>query len=241
MGTGSFGGGGSGGSGYGSDGGIGIYSFEKGKFVSKIAKSDTVKEELQKKLRKFPKDYVKSRFGSRLVQSSYEEIFKLSRYVYEEDPCKALASEYRIDEGEGFFIRWVEKIMDNYQQHEPNTNIRDLVRICLEDFLVNALGDDIDFYLRGTCTQVLAKLNQAVFKSTSGYFLGYMIRRILEREYEQQQPSVQIQIQKQSQILADKIIRSFEQQFLTERQVTHRDFFRIIQKNIDWFVEELRK
>lgn len=241
MGTGSFGGGGSGGSGVGSDGGIGAYRFKNGQFISATVSSDTAKKEIQRKLRGLPTEYIKNQFGSPLVRSSYEEIFKLSRCINDENPCEVLSREYMIDEGERFLFRWVDKIMASYQQHEPNSNVRDLVRICLEDFLVRALDNDIDLYLNGTCVQVLAKLNRSVFRSTSGHFLGNMVWRVLEREYEKQQPQVQVQIQQQSQILANQVIHSFEERFLKKKQVTHRDFFRIVQENIGWFVEELKK
>jgi hypothetical protein len=152
-----------------------------------------------------------------------------------------LSREYMIDEGARFLKRWVDEIMAKYQQLEPNSNVRDLVRIYLEDFLIRAVDNDIDLYLEGTCVQVLAKLERSVFSSTSGYFLGNMVWRVLEGEYEKQQTQVEVQIRQQSQILADQLIHSFEERFLEKNKVTYRDFFRIVQENIGWFVEELRK
>jgi hypothetical protein len=239
MGTGSFGGSGGGGSGRSSIRGIWYYHFENGKPSGRTESGTDAKEEIKNTLRKFSKDYVNSRFGSPLVKSSYEEIFSFSKYLEEENPCEAIATEYGVEDGKGFLPRWIAKIIEDHQEDEPNTNIRDLTRMCLEDFFLNALNNDIKLYLEGNCAEVLAKLNTTVLESTSGYFLGQLIRRILECEYEQQQPEAQTFIQKQSQILADQIIKSFEREFIKKGEFTYRDFFKVVQKKVGWFMKEL--
>lgn len=92
----------------------------------------------------------------------------------------------------------------------------------------------------------MAKLNQKFFKSTSAHFLGILIWRLLERQGESMTDEVQMQLQDVTQERADRIIRSFEKKFLHSKfrdreQVTYRDLFLIVQENMPWFVEELRR
>ncbi len=242
MGTGSFGGGGGGSSGIGgSSSGIGGYYFKDGKPIFVSIDSATAKKEIRLLLCKIPKDYLEKLFTSPLVRSFYEELFSFSQCTYLKEPCKALATEFKIKEGLNFLIRWVGSIMDKYQKLELNAKFRDIAQICIADILMKALGDDLELYFSGTCAQVLAKIDRRIFKSTSGYFLGNMIWRMLERESERQQLNVRIQIQKESQILADRIIHSFEERFIKSREAHYRDFFCVIKQNFRWFIQELRK
>lgn len=242
-GGGGFGGGGSGGSG-GYGGGSGGYCFKDGNYVPAVAKPATVKREVQKTLRRLSKyshGYLDGQFGSPLVRSIYEEVFSFRRSTYSEDPCGALAEEYGIQDGPGFLLRWVDALMEKYQDLESDIKVQGTARTCLEDFLVKALGDNLDLYLTGTCSETLARLDPKIFRSTSGYFLGNLVWRVLERECERQQPEVEVQIRRESQVLADRVIASFEERFLRKGSTGYRDLFRVIQENPDWFRKELRK
>lgn len=244
MGTGSFGGIGSGGSGRSSrisgEWGLG-YLFKNRKLIPADSSSSAARKEIRRILKKIPKNYIEKQFSSPLVLSMYDELFNFSKCMSSKDPCTVLAATYEISDGPGFLLRLVGILIHKYQQSEIDAKVRDLASLCLEDFLIKTLGDDLDLYLKGTCTQVIKKIDQKVFKSISGYFLGNMTRRVLQREYEIKQPDVEFQIQKESQILADKIINSFKKRFIEKGGVSYRDFFHFIKKNFNWFLGELRE
>jgi hypothetical protein len=84
-----------------------------------------------------------------------------------------------------------------------------------------------------------------VFDRTSNNFLGIMIKRMLERQGESMPPDVEIQLQDVAQDAADRIVRSFENKFLHKKfrgePITYQKLFLIIQENMPWFIEELRR
>lgn len=158
-----------------------------------------------------------------------------------ENPCDMLAKQHNISASSGFLFRLVTALMDKHKGLISSIKAQEMARECIEDFLIRALDNNLELYLYGTCEQVLEKLNRQLFNDTSRYFLGNMIWRVLEREFERHPPEVQTQIQKESQNLADQVIRSFERKFIGRENIHYRDLFRIIHKDIDWFREELRK
>jgi hypothetical protein len=261
MGTGSIGGGGAGGgSGAGSIG-LGEYRFDGATLVSPVMSQDDIRKKVRSKLRSLSKDYVKKQFGSPLVRAVYEELFVFSRCAFSTTSkekvqsqqldlansdemvsasCAALCAEYKIDSGRGFLTNWKEMIRTKYEQSEFDQTVWGNVNLCLEDFLLKAVGDDLNLYHYGTCAQVIRGLRQNIFKSTSGYFLGQLIWRVLDRQYPRQDPGIALQLRRASQEVADRVIESFEMRF-KGKGVGYRDLFGIIQSHPDWFREELRK
>ena len=113
--------------------------------------------------------------------------------------------------------------------------------MCLEDFLLKALGNDIDSYLSADGATIVEKLDESIFKSASGYFLGALVWRVLERDAETLPHDNEALLRDVSQKLADRIVYEFEQKFKNVEQVTHRQIFRVFQENPDWLIGELRR
>jgi hypothetical protein len=132
-------------------------------------------------------------------------------------------------------------VIARFQKEEPNKKAREIARFCLEDFLMFALENDYKMFLSGSSKDVIGKLRRKVFDSTSGYFLGFMIRRIVERQREKLTESREKHLREAAQKKADRIVKSFENKFRVKDQITHRDLFRVICENPDWFTEQLRK
>lgn len=249
MGTGSGGGGGSGSGGGGVGGGSatsGGYRFEKDKdgrkrIVGITVEEKTVQASIHRKLRKIPTTYLKKQFGSPLARHIFKELCTFSEWIDMESPCTNLADEYRIEDGPGFLVQWVGALMTMFQHEELNSKMRATARMAAEDFLIRALNDDLDLYVLGACADVLPKLDRRIFARTSRYFLGNMIWRVIEREYERQPRNVQQQMQEECLELAKEIVEVFEERFVKEGKATDCDLFDVIEQQMDWFVQALRE
>ena len=242
MGTGSFGGGGGGGGGGLGSGGLGpSFQSSDGKPVSVAPNLDVVSAEVTSVFKKLNKDYIAKQFGSDLIRSIFEELFVFGEAVKSANPCAALKAKYGVSQGEGFLQNWVSLVMKKYSAAEPNVKVRDVARMTIDGFLTKAIGDDEDLYLDGTCQEVVAKIDRNIFHSTSGHFLGLMIWRVVEREYERQQPRVQVRFEEAAQKLANGVIEAFKGRFVDPKNAEYKDFFRVVQENPDWFVQELKK
>lgn len=260
MGSGSYGGGG-GGSGGGSGGGIGAggtgrnggragavvgmrgYSFRDGRTTAIETSGARAQEAVRNAFAKLSRDsqkYLLAQFCSPMLRQVFEQVFLLPAPVFRDRRWDLVARQFTIGSGRGCLREWVEHVIAEAAGSEPNPRVRETIRMCLEDFLVTALGNDIDAYLSGDGSSVVRKLDERVFKSTSGHFLGALLWRVLERELERLPETSETQLRQASQKLADKVVGEFERRFKTG-QVTHRQLFRVLQDNRDWLLEELRR
>jgi hypothetical protein len=241
MGSGSFGGGGgSGGGGGGAR--LGGYRFKFGKLISRVPqRSETEKTLRNLRRRKLPRDYVLKMFGSPMVRALYEELFEFSVHIFQNRSWSGIASRYGVPAGRGCLLAWINKVVRQAGESEPNSKISDTARLALEDFLVAALGNNLDLYTSGSDKDVLNALDKKKFDSTSAYFLGFLIRRTLERELETAVAVAEQQVRPIAQNVANEIVRNFENKFHAKGQTTHRDLFRIIQEQPGWFLKQFRQ
>jgi len=248
MGSGSFGGGGGGGGGGSSGGGGGGggmrgYSFHGGRgetAASSETKARRTVRDTFAKLSRDSKNYLAGQFCSPMVRRVFEQLFLLPSPVFRDQRWELVARQMGTGSGPGCLHEWVEKVVAEAAGEEPNPKVRETARMCLEDFLITSLDDDIDVYLSGDGQAVVKKLKEDVFKSTSGYFLGALVWRVLEREVETLPQDSEIQLRRASQVVADHLVREFESKFKTG-QITHRQIFRVFQENPEWLIGELRK
>jgi hypothetical protein len=192
-------------------------------------------------LKRIPREYLEMQFCNQLVRSAYEQLFRLSVEIFQNKSWAGVAKYYGVAEGAECLRRWSSAVIAKYQAEEQNRKAQEVARVCLDDFLMLALDNDYDLFLSGSCNEVLRALNRKIFDSTSGYFLGLMIWRIVEREREGHPERIETYLRKSSQRRADKIIRSFEYKFKDRNQTTYRHLFRVICENFDWFLGELRR
>jgi uncharacterized protein YneF (UPF0154 family) len=241
MGSGSYGGGGSGGSGAGVRSAIGSgYRSKGGKLESSVKSSSATEKAVREICQGLSKEYCSKMFGSQMIRAVYEHLFTLSVEIFQNKSWSGILKRYNVASGTGCLLEWVNAVLEATGNQESNTKIRETVRVTLEDFLMKALDNDVDRYVSGDANSIIGALDQKTFKSTSGYFLGFLIRRVLERELETLPEVTETQITEAAQVLGDKVINSFENKFLGKNQVTYRDFFRIVQENPGWFLEQLR-
>ena len=188
-----------------------------------------------------PRDYLEKQFCNPLIRSVYEQLFRLSVEIFQNKSWHGVSRHYGVPDGPGCLVRWSRAVLDNFRQTEPNRKAQEIAQMCLEDFLILALDDDPDPFVDGSSEKILSKLNQRIFNSTSGYFLGLLIWHVLRREKERVPEATETRLRQASQARADRIIASFESKFRHKDQTTYRDLFRIICENLDWFMTELRK
>ena len=209
MGSGSSGMGGSGGGGAGVGGlGGGGYRFEGGKFKGAAKPRDEVLEKVRKVLQRIDRSYLESHLTSPLLRSAYEQLFRLRIEIVQSRSWDGLANE--VGSGPGCLAAWVEQLMDAAEEHDPQ--VRDLVRMCVEDFLITALGDDPMTYLQGDGRAIVQAADPNVFERTSNHFLGKLIWRLLERESQALTDEEIVGLRVVAQDLADRTIAAFERQ-----------------------------
>jgi hypothetical protein len=245
MGTGSGGGGGSGSGGV-PGGPIGgphyEFEFDEDGFPSlKLEEDEVARVDITEALRKIPRPYLQRQFGNPVIRRFYKDLCTFPEWLDVDDPCQALSEEYGIDDGEGFLVRWVSALMDAYAAEETNVKMRETARMSAEDFLIRALGDNLDLYVKGTCAEVLPELDRRIFDKASESFLGYMILRVLEREYERQPLQLQEQMKQDCDRLADQIVDDFETRYLEQVGLSRCDLFDTVAGKMDWFVKKLRE
>jgi hypothetical protein len=233
MGTGTFGGGGGGGGG----GGPALRGPEILKAPPPI---DELRGLIQQILGGLNRDYLTAQFCSPLIRAVYEEIFRLSVEAFQNHTWKGLARDYGVSDGPGCLAEWVQEVLRRHNAEEPNEKVREVASVCLEDFVMKALGDNPDLYLSASAEEVLATLDRKVFESTSGHFLGTLIWRVVEREGERLPPAFETRVSEGATQIADRIVKSFEENFYAKDQVTHRDLLRIVSENFSWFLKGLR-
>jgi len=214
--------------------------------LTKPCPKATVEKEVNRIIKNLRTDYLRKQFGSAMTRGMYERLFNLSVDVFQNKSWSGIKDTYGISGGPGCLRAWAAAVNERYRREEPDQKVQETVRITFEDFLLRALNTDENLYFNGSSPEIMSRLNQNVFKSTSAYFLGIMIWRILERQGESMADEVQIQLKDVAQDKADSIVLSFEKKFLHRKfrdkeQVTHQDLFLIIQENLPWFVDELRR
>jgi hypothetical protein len=187
-----------------------------------------------------PREYLEKQFCNPILRSVYEQLFRLSVEIFQNKSWDGVSKYYGVPDGPGCLMRWSNAVIDRCRKDEPNRKAQEIARICLDDFLILALDKDYDLFISGSSKQILSKLNQKVFGSTSGYFLGLLIWRIMERERERLPASTEIRLREASQVRADRIINKFTRDFKDKEQTTYRDLFRVICENLSWFITEMR-
>jgi hypothetical protein len=184
-------------------------------------------------------EYLRKQFTSPLLASVYEHLMDLAVGRNDEDPLERLRGNLQVDPGPGFLLRLADTITSRNAELEPDRRVRETVRVCLEDFLIQAIGNDPDVYTSATHYEVLQRLDRSVLDRTLGYFLGSLISRVVERETERLPIEASIRLQAEAQRRADQAIASFERRFVARQQARHRDFFAMVRKEPAWFLKEI--
>jgi hypothetical protein len=201
--------------------------------------------EIHRILSRLPKEYLNRQFGSSMTRGIYEQLFSLNIHVFQNRSWAGIADTYGVVGGNGCLRNWASRVANRYEAAEVDQKVRETAQETLQEFLLLALKGDDATYFDGPSDRIISKLNRKTFSSTSGYFLGILIWRILERQGEPLSEDVQVQLQELAQAKADQIIQKFEGKFLHkphgEKLITYQDLFLIIQENMPWFIEELRR
>jgi GGDEF domain-containing protein len=249
MGSGSYGGGGGGaasrgGGGGGFFGGARGYHFDGGIAVAGVTSQNKIEKgarECLTRLSRNSKDYLVSQFCSPMIRGIFEHLLLLPAPIFQSRTWDNFAKRYGVGNGPGCLVEWADRVATKVEGEEPNAKVRETARVSLDDFLVTALDNDFDIYLQGNGEAIVSQLNPEIFKSASGYFIGKLVWRVLEREGERLPESEEVQLQEVAQRIADRLVEQFEHKFYARDQVTHRDIFRVFGENQEWLVQELRK
>ena len=243
MGTGSAGGGSGGGWSGGGPGtsGFGNYQFD-GDTVTKNTPSQAgIRDEITALLSsRSISAYLRRQFTSPLVASVYGYLIDVAEHRTDADPLECLPPGFQVDPGPGFLVRLADALAGAGAESEPDGSVRGTVRMCLEDFLIHAIGDNPELYTSATRREALEHLDRSVLGRTLGYFLTGLIIRLLERESPESLPAeVEIRLHAEAQRRADQAIGRFEKEFVAMQRGRHRDFFAIVASQPSWFLKEI--
>jgi hypothetical protein len=119
-----------------------------------------VEKEAKRILSKLFGDYLATQFCSPMVRALYEQLFELSIQVFQNRSWEGIARRYGVNGDTGCLVQWVSAIIAQFQELEPNQNIRDTARVCLEDFLMFAMGNDVDLYVSGSSEDILTHVTR---------------------------------------------------------------------------------
>ncbi|GAA3077405.1 hypothetical protein GCM10017600_07790 [Streptosporangium carneum] len=241
MGTGSLGGGGSGGSGGGGGSGragLVSYRFCGGSMSNaKISQNDIRKEISDLLSRRASAAFLKKQFTSPIVANIYKHLMNLALARTTADPLDRLTEGLQVDSTPGFLVRLANEIVSADASSEPDRRVRETARVCLEDFLILATGNDLDLYTSGTRQEAAQRLKSSVLENTLGNFLASLIVRVVEREeIERLSAEAVLQLQEDAQRRANMAIDSFKSKFPAYK---YRDFFKYVQQEPAWLLREI--
>ena len=242
MGTGSFS---SSPSGNGGARGRGLFKFlTADTSINKQDKINRLRKETQVGFEKVPDKEFFSRFANPSINAAYKSIFQLKFEALERDQWDSIEKIFKVAPGPGCLRRWVDAVLE--KSDFENDQQRNFTKILLDSFLIRALNDNFDVFLRGDSTTVLKNLNRRTFESISGNFLGIMLNESLKGQI----PGLGIG---DAEIVrgvafekADRIIESFEHEYRHKalgaiRQVTYENLFEVIANEKEWFMKKVRK
>ncbi|HVI44504.1 MAG TPA: hypothetical protein VM802_06530 [Chitinophaga sp.] len=247
MGSGSFAGGMAGLPGMGSGYGAKLYASLRSSSTSLSKKQTEVEKDsiiIRSKIAR--KADFEEQVSNPLLSHVYKSLFALSGAAFLNKDLHNFFSAAAITEGPGCMKKWVEKVMQRDLQ--VNESSKSLIRMSLENFVLKALDNDIRAYFNGDAQMILGKLNQKVFKSTSGYFLGEVIKQLTQKQIAGIDKSGEGIVGMAAQKQADKIVGHFQRQFMGSmhpaangKQITYENLFDIIAYEKDWFKKEFIK
>ena len=244
MGTGSYGtsggsqGGGGGASGYSSTKKLfGFKSKEKHNFYDDFIK-------IFKSLNSKSKTYLRIQVTNEMLNKLYKELFLFSVEIFQNRTWGNVQNRWGISDQNGCLQQFASQAIIKYGETEQNQKVRQNVRMTFENFLLKALGDDINLYHSGSSEQVINALDRRIFNSTSSNFLGTLLSELAKLEKE---PSTEARYEFSKIAIekSDEIIKGFELEFyhkiIDNEQITYDNLFDIINSNYDWFIKHLTK
>jgi hypothetical protein len=246
MGTGSYGGGGGGSA---TSGGVGRsggeYRSRDGKLVGGTVSNTAMAKHVRVVLGSIPKEYLTKYISSSLAQSIYKELFNLHVDLVTNHSWSGIERRLGVPDGPGCLIGVAHALIARYGSEEGDLRVKETMSNVVEDFLMRVVEDDPDILLSGSATEVLEAVNPQVFRSTAGYFLTFVILRMLEREHERLPAQGQSQLRAIAEELANRIWARFDRDYRDKpfgdrAQTTAGDLLNVLSAT-DWFTEELRK
>lgn len=228
------GGGGPGGGGEGAGGGGGGAGGAAGQA------QDTLRNALKKQLQ-FGNPYVTRQFCSPLTDAVYRTLFDLSVIFFINRDWTPIEKKFGVGPGPGCLNALARVIVERAAVNEPDKRVRQVVQLVLDDFFVRALRGDLSTYIGGNAEAVFARLDPKVFKSTSGYFLGFLLLEMIRKAVERPSSELGDGLREVAQKVADDVVEAFRRTYFQENVVLYNDLFKVACENRDWFFGELRK
>jgi hypothetical protein len=192
-----------------------------------------------------PREYLTTYVASPLAQHIYKELFRLHVDLVTNRKWDGVERRLNVAGGEGCLLAVAHRLISQFAEDERDQRVRNTMSNVVEDFLMNAVGNDPDVLLSGTAMEVIEAVDRRAFESTAGYFLTFVILRMLEREHERLSEQGRTELRSIAETLANRVWARFERDYLGKpfgdlAQTTPGDLLHILSCT-DWFAEELRK
>ena len=236
MGTGSYGGGGSGG--VRSTSGA-VRSFG-GRLQSDLPSRDVLEPQVRAIFRSLPREYVLAYLKSPLVQSLYKALFRLNVALRQNHSWDYVEHTYGITPERGCLQRLAGALLSQHGVVEPNEKVRQTAAVCLNEFLVRAVGNDTNLLLRGTAREVISGLSGAAFDSTSAIFLTTLLTGILSRERERIPKASEFKLKSICEGMANRIVANYAAERRERGEVRYRELLEVVANAPDVFIRGMR-
>ena len=237
MGTGSFGGGGGGGV-RATSGAVRSFG---GRLQSTLPPRDKAERELQAIFSRLPREYVLAYFKSPLVQSLYQALFRLNIELRQNHSWDRIEATYGVSPGPGCLKELVGVLLSDQHVAEPNEKVRQTATNCISDFLVKAVGNDTRLFLHGNATEVIRRIDGAVFDSTSAHFLTPLLTGMLRRERERLPEATELQLTSLCEGVANRIVARYTAEHQKRGEVRYRELLQSVADDPDLFSKGVRR
>ena len=192
-----------------------------------------------------PKEYLAKYVTSPLAQQIYKELFRLHVDLVTNRKWDGVERRLGVAGGEGCLLAVAHKLISRFAADERDQRVKNTMSNVVEDFLMNAVGNDPDVLVSGTAREVIDAVDRHAFDSTAGYFLTFVILRMLEREHERLPEQGRTELRTIAETLANRVWARFEKENLGKpfgdlAQTTPGDLLHVL-SSTGWFAEELRK
>jgi hypothetical protein len=175
----------------------------------------------------------------------YEDLSAFADCLKSPDPAQALRDRFNLADGPGLLPRFADMICPENNPSERDDRVTDTVRRCLDDFLIDAVKNDLIAFSTGDLEAVRPALDDLMFRRLSGHFLGRLIWQVAIRDIAERKQTEEAsrQIKTASFALGDRIIAEAEQNLFgkDKQPPQHRQLFDVVRDHWDWFRQETRQ
>lgn len=239
-------GGGSGGFGSGSAGGVGSVTLRGGALVSADPGRDAAFTAINSVFSKLQDSYLSFLLTDKGVIKAYEAMFRLSFALLQDRSWNVIEREFGVDGGPDCLPRLATALTSDTGGNAVSPALQAPLKAAVLDFLLRAVGDNLEIRNRGTGEQVVATADAQAFGRTANLFLGSFLSENLRQEGKNLNRAARAYLNDFAMAQADNVVAAFQGKFHHKAwndipQVSHSHMLRVLGGDPQWTTARLRK